>query len=97
MTQYFRKVMCSDRLPNKRDIYNTNVGRIYFYKRGEYNWATELGIFLYNPPEWWLEPIEEPLYTKSDMLSCWDAALSHALKLKGYYKTFYGFIKSLKK
>lgn len=89
MTQYFRKVMCSERLPVSSGYYDTDMGKLHFTKY----------IKGWNPfhPDWWFEPVEEPLCTKKDMLSCWDAALSHALKLKGYYKTFSGFIKSLKK
>lgn len=87
MRRYFGKVECKERNPHEVEkYYITNRGLVYFDK--SLNWSFNI--------EWWLEPVEEPLYTKSDMLSCWDAALSHALKLKGYYKTFAGFIKSLK-
>lgn len=44
--------------------------------------------------DYWLEPVADPLYTAADMSRAWDAALSHALHLEGYKKSFEEFIKS---
>lgn len=86
--------MCKDRQPGMAGQYATDRGEETLFTLPEKLWEGYYGRCL---PKWWLEPVEQPLYTKSDMSKCWDAALSHALKLKRYYKTFSGFIKSLKK
>ena len=52
MTTIFRKVMCSDRLPDKEGTYDTSKGTMYYIPR----------VDVWNPilVKFWFEPIEFP-------------------------------------
>ena len=60
---YYRKVMCSDRPPEKNGSYDTSLGRQFFSSvsgwglpyRGKWEYPKDN-----TNPEWWLEEIELP-------------------------------------
>lgn len=55
MNTLYRKVLCSDRLPNCGDCYLTSVGECYLDKKNY--WICNLDGII---PEWWFEEITIP-------------------------------------
>jgi len=59
-TELFRKVQCSERLPGKENLYDTDLGTCIYNSLTE-EWVMELqgeDMTFVCEPEYWLEPVE---------------------------------------
>lgn len=60
MNNLFRKVMCNERLPNKKQHYDTNVGGKYFDPKAKH-------IFM--EASYWFDPIKIPTDEEIEKIS----------------------------
>lgn len=64
MNELFKKIPCSERLPEKEGVYDTMRGRLLFQKGSFYDntYSSELNGNHFAPvtPEYWYEPIQLP-------------------------------------
>lgn len=58
MSELFRKVLCSERLPEKESWYETSEGCVLYDPAKKCFRYQYKGSERY--PEWWLEPVNEP-------------------------------------
>lgn len=85
MNELFKKIPCSERLPEKEGVYDTMRGRLLFQKGSFYDntYSSELNGNHFAPvtPEYWYEPIQLPTDEEIEKIAKKEMDLKHIMAL----------------